>query len=105
MAERERPGVLAKKAAPPSGSALLQFPDELVFVRKFAGLVFRIDQRAIDVHVEDAAGPFNQECLVAERFFDLGSQTDRFWLVASGSAVGNGDVQRHVLALGRYRIR
>ena len=53
----------------PGDSAPLQFPDELVFVRKVAGLVFRIDQRAVDVNVENAAVPFDQERLVAECFF------------------------------------
>ena len=53
----------------PAESAPLQFPDELVFVRKVACLVFRIDQRAIDVNVENAAGPFYQERLGAECFF------------------------------------
>ena len=53
----------------PRDSVLLQFPDELVFVGKFARLVFRIDQLAVDVNVENAAGPFYQERLVAECFF------------------------------------
>ncbi len=53
----------------PRASALLEFPDELVLVRKFARVVFRIDQLAVDVNVENAAGPFYQERFVAECFF------------------------------------
>ena len=91
--------------AAPMGSGLLHLRYELVFVGEFAGLVFRVDQVPVHVNVEDAASPFYEEGVVAERVLDLGSQTDRFGFVASGSAVGNGDVQRHVLALGRYGLR
>ena len=39
----------------------LQHLDERVFVRELAGFVFRVDELAVYVHVEDAASTFNEE--------------------------------------------
>ena len=69
VAERELAGGTSKRGLTAPNSTPLQFPDELVFVRKLARLVFRIDQRAVHVDVENAAGPFYQERLVTECFF------------------------------------
>ena len=70
----------------------LQRLDEHVFVRELAGFVFRVDELAVYVYVEDAAGTFNEERIHADGGVDLGSQTDRYGLVASGSAVGDRNV-------------
>ena len=83
-----------KRVHGPGASPLwrLHLLDEHVLVGEFPGFVLRIDELAVDVDVEDAARAFDQEGLFAERVLDLCSQTDRFGFVASGSAVGDGDV-------------
>ena len=69
-----------------------QLADERVLVGELPGLVLRVDELAVDVDVEDAAGTLDEKRLRAECVLDLGSQTDRYGLVASGGAVGDRDV-------------
>ena len=76
-----------------------QLPDEPALVRELPGLVLRVDEGAVDLDVEDAAPARDQLGVDAERFFQTGSQTDRFRLVVSGVAVGDGDFH------GRARVR
>jgi hypothetical protein len=54
--------------------------------------VLRVDQRAVDVDVEDPTRAGDQERFAAERVFELGRQTDGFGLVVSLHAVGDRDI-------------
>ena len=54
--------------------------------------MFRVDQFAIDPHIEDAAAPFDQAGIGANRFLEPGSQTDRLWFVVSLHAVFDRNV-------------
>ena len=69
-----------------------QLLDQRVLVRKFTGLVFRIDTFAVNVDVEYSTATFDEPGLSAESHLELGSQTDRPRLVVSLDAVGDGDV-------------
>ncbi len=55
--------------------------------RESAGLELRVDERSVDVDVEDASAAGDQLGLDAELLLDLCRQTGGFWLVVSGRAV------------------
>ena len=54
--------------------------------------MLRVDELAVDVDVEDAAGTLDEERLHVERVFELGSQTGRLGLIVSLHAVGDAQV-------------
>lgn len=68
-----------------------QFADEPRLVRELPRFVLGVNEVAVHLHVEDAAPTPDQLSVDAERFFQTGSQTDRFRFVVSDAAVGDGD--------------
>ena len=68
-----------------------QLADEARLVRELSRFVLGVHKVAVHLHVEDAAPAGDQLRVDAERLFQTGSQTDRFGLVVSDVAVGDGD--------------
>ena len=74
------------------GTAAPNVFDQRIFIGELAGVVLRVDQRAVNVDVEDPTRAGDQERFAAERIFKLGRQTDGVGLVVSLHAVGDGDI-------------
>lgn len=68
-----------------------QLADEPRLVGELPRFVLGVNEVAVHLDVEDAAPAADQLGVDAERFFQTGSQTDRFRLVVSDAAIGDGD--------------
>jgi len=75
-----------------AGRALGQRVDDFLVIWEAPGLVFAVDELAVRLDVENAAGPFDEIGLDAELFLDSGRQTGGLGEVASDAAVGDGDL-------------
>jgi hypothetical protein len=71
--------------------AAQQAIDQRDCVGKLAGLMFRVNEFAIDADIEDASAVGDQASFGSERLSELCSQTDRLRLVVSLSAIGDAD--------------
>ncbi len=63
--------------------------DQFLFIRKLAGLKFRVDSRSVHHHLKLSAFRLDKLGSNAECLLDCGGQTGRPWLVVSPGAVGN----------------
>ncbi|MCZ6657716.1 MAG: hypothetical protein O7C67_10500 [Gammaproteobacteria bacterium] len=73
-----------------------QLIDEFILVGKLTGLVFRINEIAIDVNVEYTPTAFDQNGFSVESVFQFGSQTDRLRFIVSFDAISDRNI--HVFA-------
>jgi hypothetical protein len=80
------------RPGPQGSAARAQGFDQSVFIGEFSGVALAVDAFAIDVHVEDAATPFDQLNGGAEGGLELRSQTGRGRMVVSLDAVGDRGV-------------
>lgn len=74
---------------------LLDQVDDLFVLWKAAGLVFGIDQFAVEFHVEDAVAAFDQLRFFRERLLDAGRQTGGLGQVVSHHAILNADLHHN----------
>ena len=58
--------------------------------------MLRIHQRAVHVHIKDAAATFNELRRCREAIINPGRQTDRRGFIVSLYAVGDRDVHRRI---------
>lgn len=79
--------------------ALDQF-ENFTRIGEAAGLVFRVDQLAVDLDVEDSAGTLDQPGLFTESFLKFGRQTGGFRKVVSLAAVFNSYLHEFYLLFG-----
>ena len=70
--------------------------DERILVRKLTGLVFRVDQPAIDDHVKDSIPSWNQDGIHGKGLLHPRSQTDRRREIVSDCAVLDRNVHEGV---------
>ena len=87
------PGTTTRAAADPgSGEPCGDFKNELGFVGELAGLVFGVDERAVDAHIEYAAAALDELCGNVKFVKQSGRQTDGLGLVVSLHAVSDRDI-------------
>ncbi len=76
---------------------LYQQFEDFTRIGKAAGFLFRVDQLAVDLDVEDSAAALDQSGLFSESFLKFGHQTGGFGIVISLAAVFYSDRHKHFL--------
>ncbi|GEM_PF-2481179 len=77
----------------------LQLAEDFVVLGELAGLMLRVDESAIDLHIENPAAAFDEFGINPGSCFDCVRQTGGFGRVVSLNAVGNADLHVGLLRL------